>query len=197
MAHLNVEIKARAGQPERVRAELLRRGARFAGIDRQTDTYFHVPDGRLKLREGTIENSLIFYERADTAGPKASQVRLCPLEPGNSAEVPAGPRSQTPRTSSLREVLQAALGTFRIVEKVREIYFIDNVKFHIDEVPGLGSFVEIEAIDLDGRADESSLRAQCVDYIAVLGIAAEELEARSYSDLLADRHQPRVPHRCT
>jgi len=53
---------------------------------------------------------------------------------------------------------------------------------HVDEVPGLGAFVEIEAIDLDGSRGEPMLRAQCEEWRARLSIADEDLLAHSYSD---------------
>lgn len=165
---LNVEIKARLANPERVRAKLQSLGADFRGSDLQTDTYFNCPNGRLKLREGNIENSLIYYLRGDVAGPRQSLVKL--------ARVPAG--------TDLRCVLSGALGVKTEVKKTREIYFIGNVKFHIDIVDGLGGFCEIEAIDDSHAPDREKLLAQCQHYMAELGIRADELIDRSYSDLL-------------
>lgn len=69
MAHTNVEIKARCCNPGRIRNILTGKNADFMGTDHQTDTYFKVSQGRLKLREGDIENALIFYNRPDEAGP--------------------------------------------------------------------------------------------------------------------------------
>src|SRR3989344_860785 len=131
MPHLNVEIKARCNNHEKIRGILISKDADFKGIDHQIDTYFKVPDGRLKLREGNIENYLIFYEREDKEGPKQSNVNLFEVQPN----------------SPLKDILTNALGILAVVDKQREIYFIDNVKFHIDTVKNLGTFVEIEAID--------------------------------------------------
>lgn len=170
MHHINVEIKARCDDLVRVRDRLTARDADFIGEDHQIDTYFQVPDGRLKLREGTIETALIFYQRADQAGPKSSDVRR--YEPGEAAD--------------LKRVLTQALGVEVVVDKRREIYFIDNIKFHLDRVDELGTFVEIEAIGEDATADESHLREQCAEYMDVLGIASENLVASSYSDLHLD-----------
>ena len=148
MAHVNVEIKAACDEPARIRRILRSRGADFRGIDHQVDTYFRVPNGRLKLREGNIENSLIHYDRADEPGPKEARVWLCRLRPD----------------PALRELLSRALGVRTVVRKTREIYFIDNVKFHIDDVEGLGGFVEIEAIDLAGALGREAMHAQCREY---------------------------------
>lgn len=134
MSITNIEIKARSNKQDAIRELLLKEGAEFRGTDHQTDTYFRVPEGRLKLREGNIENQLIHYRRANQEGPKQADVLLFPSVPG----------------SGLKEILTAALGILVVVDKEREIYFIGNVKFHIDHVKGLGSFVEIEAIDKEG-----------------------------------------------
>lgn len=165
---INSEIKARCNNHARVRDYLVSRGADFKGIDHQIDTYFNVVKGRLKLREGSIENNLIFYERNDDAGPKQAVITLSAIEQG----------------SSIRVVLEKALGTKVVVDKKREIYFIDNVKFHIDTVKKLGTFIEIEAIDWNGKIGAKKLRTQCEYYANELGIAKKDMVKGSYSDLL-------------
>ncbi len=169
MSHNNIEIKARCADPAFIRAYLQQQQARFVGTDEQTDTYFHVPNGRLKLRQGPIENALIFYKRENKAGPKLSEVKLF--------QVPA-------ESDVLKEVLTQANGIKVIVKKRRAIYFIDNVKFHIDEVEGLGSFVEIEAIDTDGSLGLEKINQQCHYYLQAFQIPETDLLTHSYSDLL-------------
>lgn len=169
MSLLNVEIKARCADPVRIRRLLMERNARFIGEDRQVDTYFHVASGRLKLREGTIERALIHYQRDDRPGPKRSEVMLYDPGPGDT----------------LKALLTRALGVWVVVDKRREIYFIDTVKFHLDQVEGLGAFVEIEAIDETGAIGEEKLRTQCEQYMTLFQIRPEDLDSGSYSDLLA------------
>lgn len=137
---INIEIKARCSDHERVRKILKSQNAVFIGTDHQVDTYFKVQHGRLKLREGNIENSLIFYAREDIEGPKKSEVILIPNPP-----------------PLLKDLLSKALGILVVVDKEREIYFIDNVKFHLDTVEDIGAFVEIEAQDNDGGIGVSKL----------------------------------------
>ena len=172
--HLNVEIKARCSDPDAVRSYLISHQAEFKGTDHQTDTYFNVQRGRLKLRQGNIENSLIHYERSNQAGPKASSVNMMKLTDG----------------TALHSILSSALGIKTEVKKKREIYFIDNVKFHIDEVDELGSFVEIEAIDYDGSFGEEKIRQQCEYYVKELQIQAGDLLTHSYSDMLLAKAKP-------
>jgi adenylate cyclase, class 2 len=170
MRKINLEIKARCGNPEVVRDVLRERQAKFAGLDQQRDTYFRVPAGRLKLRQGNIENALIYYRRPDQAGPKESDVLLHPVTAGDE----------------LRALLTAALGVLVTVEKRREIYYVGNVKFHLDQVSGLGGFVEIEACG-EPDASRDALLAQCREYMRLLHIADSDLIDRSYSDLLLEK----------
>ncbi len=167
---LNVEIKARTVDPHSVRRKLRTRGARYEGLDRQIDTYFKVARGRLKLRQGNIENSLIHYERPDDPSLRRSDVVLY----------------RTAAASMLHNVLTASLDVDVVVEKHRHIYFLDNVKVHVDFVPSLGHFVEIEAIDEEGSFSEAHLRGQCRALMTALGVEERDLVAESYSDLLRE-----------
>lgn len=169
MSHINIEIKAKCDHPEKVEAFLLSNDARFVGLDHQKDTYFNVPVGRLKLRQGNIENSLIFYHRPDQEGPKQSDFSLSKVTDGSATE----------------QLLEKALGIKVVVEKNRKIFFIDNVKFHLDEVPGLGSFVEIEAGNLSDPAKTIEvLRDQCDYYMKAFDISEKDLIHHSYSDMI-------------
>jgi predicted adenylyl cyclase CyaB len=76
------------------------------------------------------------------------------------------------------------MGIKVVVDKLRKIYFIENVKFHFDEVKGLGSFIEVEAIDQDGSIGIDPLKEQCAYYASLLSVAPEDYMAESYSDLL-------------
>ena len=168
MSFLNVEIKSRTSNPSAVRNYLLKNEADYKGTDQQTDTYFNVNNGRLKLREGNIETNLIFYERSTVPGPKSSQFNLVKVAD------PAG----------LKNALECSLGIKIVVRKEREIYYIKNVKFHIDNLPGLGDFFEIEAGNMLADLTQSELRQQCEFYLKELGIKKEDLISESYSDMI-------------
>jgi predicted adenylyl cyclase CyaB len=171
MKHLNIEIKARCEDLEHAREMLETQQASYIGLDHQIDTYFKVHSGRLKLREGNIERALIHYRRQDQAGPKKSLVKLFEIS----------------SDTVLKEILCDSLGKLVVVDKEREIYFIDNVKFHLDTVKDLGTFVEIEAIDEDGSIGEEELTRQCRSYMDLFHIQPEDLVQSSYSDLLLAR----------
>jgi adenylate cyclase class 2 len=166
MKRVNFEFKARLKDESRVRAALKQLRARYVGTDHQLDTYYRVPTGRLKVREGKIENALIFYQRSNTARPRRSSIELMLL----------------PRRNSLRAILSEALRPRVVVDKRREIFFVGNVKIHLDRVRGLGKFVEVEAITRTGRLQRARSQARRIQKL--FGIAPGDIVARSYSDMV-------------
>jgi len=165
---INVEIKAYCNDPNFVRDQLKSLGADFEGTDHQIDTYFITNRGRLKLREGNIENNLIYYYRDDQVGPKVSDCIIC----------------TTDKNTGLKEILSKALGLLVVVDKIREIYYIENIKIHIDQVKDIGNFVEIEATDREGEFEEKELHAQCSELMNKFRIREVDLIPLSYSDMI-------------
>jgi predicted adenylyl cyclase CyaB len=94
---------------------------------------------------------------------------------------------ETKPGSPLKEILVKSVGILVEVDKLREIYFIENIKFHLDTVKDLGTFVEIEAIDSDGSIGKEKLMAQCSEYVKLFGISEKDLISVSYSDLLLEK----------
>ena len=166
--HINFEFKAKTNQLIDLENKLKTLQPKFIGQDHQIDTYFKTENGRLKLREGNIENALIHYTRTNTADAKQSDVTL--YSPSNS--------------KILKELLTKSNGIKVIVDKQRRIYFIDNVKFHFDEVKNLGTFIEVEAIDKDGSIGIDTLKEQCNFYINFFNIKPTDFIEHSYSDML-------------
>lgn len=167
----NYEFKARAEDIDKLERKLLDLNPLFRGEDHQTDTYFNLPSGRLKLREGNIENALILYDRPDVADSKQAEIVLYRHAPDNS----------------LKEILTKAFGIKVVVNKIRKIYFIDNVKFHFDNVDKLGTFIEVEAIDEAGEIPADQLKGQCDHYFSYFGLTITDYVSKSYSDLLLEK----------
>lgn len=166
----NFEFKARVENTRPYEEKLLSKNPLFKGIDHQVDTYFNVPHGRLKLREGNIENALIQYERENLAGSKLSRVVLYRHLPD----------------PALKQILTKQFGIKAVVDKHRKIYFIDNVKFHFDQVEGLGQFLEVEAIDSEDRFSTEELKELCDGYFRFFELKDSAIQDRSYSDMLLD-----------
>lgn len=167
---VNFEFKARVDDPGEMEARLITLGPDFRGEDHQTDTYFNVSNGRMKLREGNIENSLIHYERKNTSGAKQSDVLLYHHNPDKA----------------LKDILVKALGVKAVVDKRRRIYFIGNVKFHFDRVNQLGTFIEVEAIDSTGEIGIEKLKEQCNHYAEFFRLSDKDYVDRSYSDMILE-----------
>ena len=168
MTHLNIEFKAKANDIKALEEKLLTLNPSFIGEDHQKDTYYNVVDGRLKLREGNIENALIWYKREDVAAAKQSDILLYKHAPDDA----------------LKKILLKLHGIKVVVDKIRKIYFVDNVKFHFDRVEGLGTFIEVEAIDDNGSIGIEKLKNQCSYYIDFFEIKEEDFMKKSYSDML-------------
>ncbi len=173
MAHVNVELKARDPDPETTAARCLSLGARDRGVLEQRDTYFTARCGRLKLREQAgAASELIAYRRDDDAqASESSYVR---------APVPAG--------DELAEALDTALGTVVVVVKRRRLLTWQGVRIHLDEVQGLGAFVELEAV-LPEAGDLATAREKVARLRAELEIPEEALVSVGYSDLLLEGPQ--------
>src|ERR687897_1156072 len=168
----NVELKARDPDPARSLERALALGAEDRGEIRQRDTYFARARGRVKLRELETRGSpswdeLIEYSRADSADARTSTYQRVPV-------ADAAP---------LREALEAAYGTLVTVTKRRRLLLWQGVRIHLDEVEGLGSYLELEAV-ADPDSDLSGEREKVERLRAELGIEDANLVGASYSDLL-------------
>jgi homotetrameric cytidine deaminase len=170
MPQLNVELKARDPDPARTLERALALGAEDRGELVQRDTYFGGVRGRLKLREqepGGAE--LIAYERPDDPEPEVSDYTLAPV--GDP--------------EALREALDRSLGTVVVVAKRRRLLLWDGVRIHLDDVEGLGTFLEFEAVAAPG-SDLTADRAKVERLRAELAVADDALVAGGYADLLLD-----------
>lgn len=164
----NIELKARLADLETARKVAEAIATDRLGTQRQVDTYFHCPHGRLKLREiEGLPAQLVWYARPDQPGPKASDYLLVPVS--------------DPET--LEAALSAAWGVRCVVKKRREILLYHNVRIHLDDVAGLGRFLEFEAV-LGPETDDAEGRAQLDWLIEKFAIAAADLLEGSYADLL-------------
>jgi homotetrameric cytidine deaminase len=166
----NVELKAIDPDPDATLERALAAGARDQGVLVQRDTYFGAPRGRLKLREEEPgEAHLIAYERADEAAARTSAYRVAPV---------AAPRE-------LRAALEAALGVTQVVDKRRRLLLWESVRIHLDDVDGLGRFVELEAV-AGGESDLGREHEQVRMLSEILGIGAGSIQTGSYADALAE-----------
>jgi len=167
----NIEIKARIASIEAM--HLIAAALADSGPTpiAQDDTFFACDAGRLKLRDfDDGRGELIFYRRADDAGPKTSfYVRSPTLDP-----------------AGLRDALALAYGVVGRVRKARTLCLVGRTRIHLDRVEGLGDFLELEVVLRDGEAAEAGVAEAC-ELMARLGVEPSALVEGAYVDLLAAR----------
>jgi len=165
----NIELKARLSSLDEARKIAERVATERRGTMRQVDTYFHCTSGRLKLREidGAAMAELIWYARDDRAEARGSDYRIAPI----------------PQPRALVEALKSAVGIRLVVDKRRELFLHHNVRIHLDEVAGLGMFLEFEAV-LGPTVDDRRGAEQVAWLREQFGLSDEQIVSCSYSDLL-------------
>jgi predicted adenylyl cyclase CyaB len=167
----NIEIKARAADlaQTELRARTLADQGPFELA--QDDTFFVCASGRLKLRElAPDQGELIFYRRADVPGPKLSEYTMV--------------ATSTP--AQLRALLTEAFGVLGRVRKRRRLYLAGQTRIHLDQVEGLGSFVELEVV-LDDHQTPADGEAVAERLLTRLGVANADLVSGAYIDHLLRR----------
>ncbi len=165
---VNIEIKARA----RNFPDLARRAEELsdspAQLIPQEDTFFNTARGRLKLRQLSPDRGqLVYYERKDASGPKRSDYLL----------------AETTNPSALKAALTAALGVRGVIRKKRTLYLAGQTRIHLDEVEGLGNFMELEVVL---RPEQSDAEGQAIvsDLMKRLGVQEQDLIEGAYMDIL-------------
>jgi adenylate cyclase, class 2 len=167
----NIEVKARYPDLSRAREVCHRLNAHFEGILNQTDTYFATTRGRLKLRQINNEQAeLILYVRPNEASARKSLYTVTPV---------ADAKLELERLGTESKLLCT-------VRKRRELYLWHNVRIHLDEVDGLGNFIELEGV-VSPQADEQISRQHVDRLVAEFNITDANQLGVSYSDLLMAR----------
>ena len=164
----NIEIKAEVKDTKKLRA-LIEKLSEVPGTGiSQEDTFFHTTRGRLKLRTLSPEHGeLIYYERDDVSGPKRSNYLVYTTSDPNS----------------LKATLSASLGIRGVVRKQRSLYQVGQTRIHLDEVEGLGTFLELEVVLNPGQSEEKGATI-AAELMAQLGIPESDLLEVAYIDLL-------------
>jgi adenylate cyclase, class 2 len=166
----NIELKAVDADPAATERACRELGASDAGTLAQRDTYFVVSRGLLKLRENTEAGTgeLIFYLRAREAGLRSSSYWRAP------ASDPA----------AWRGLLTAAHGVVGVVTKRRRLYLFRNVRIHLDDVEGLGPFIELESVLAEAGRESADEARALAEVVEALGLVGRETIADGYLALL-------------
>ncbi len=173
----NVEIKARLTDPAKTRAIASRLSAAEPEHIHQHDVFFKSRRGRLKLRmfaDGTGE--LILYHRPDTPSAKLSDYQI----------------ARTPDAGTLLDILKQTAAVVGEVRKNRLLFLIGQTRVHIDQVEGLGDFLEFEVVLGPGQDQAEGTRI-ANQLLEAFEIDAAQLVAAAYVDLIAGA--PGIPGR--
>jgi len=164
----NIEIKARVRNFDALRSRAETLSDTPVQVIPQEDTFFLTPKGRLKLRQLAPDRAqLVYYERPDQDGPKRSTYHI--FETGDP--------------ENLKTTLSMALGVRGIVRKTRFLYLVGQTRLHLDEVEGLGQFMELEVV-LHPEQTDAEGEAIAGDLMARLGIREDDLLKVAYMDLI-------------
>lgn len=163
----NIEIKAYLQTTDSLRERLEELADEGPATLEQEDVFFHSSAGRLKLRKSPSAAELIYYERPDQREPVESQYMKTPFEDASEIEA----------------ILSIALGVRGTVRKRRDLYRIGQTRVHVDDVDGLGSFLELE-VELSGGQSPEQGEAIALELMHKLGVKRDDLVAEAYIDLL-------------
>lgn len=164
----NIEIKAHARDFSGIQSRAEELSDTPAEVIVQEDTFFNAPQGRLKLRILAGEKGqLIYYTRPDQEGPKRSDYHIF----------------QTEDPESLKRVLALAYGVRGVVRKTRYLYRVGQTRVHLDDVEGLGQFMELEVVMQEGQSDAEG-QAIAEGLMEHLGVDRSDLLEGAYMDLL-------------
>lgn len=164
----NIEIKARVRDAAQIRARAASLSDVPVELIPQEDTFFNVPQGRLKLRVlAPDRGQLIYYRRSDQGGPKRSDYHI----------------AETADPDSLKHVLDLAYGIRGVVKKTRYLYLVGQTRIHVDDVEGLGQFMELEVVLREGQGDAEG-EAIAEDLMTSLGVKRADLIEGAYMDMI-------------
>jgi adenylate cyclase, class 2 len=124
----NLELKIKLKSFQQIEDLLTGHKVQFRGMLKQKDIYFKVKSGLLKLRIEHGTYTLIRYLR-DEKGKRWSNYELLYLH-GKDPE----------------KYLRHLFDIETIVEKRRKLYLWKDTRIHLDNVKGLGKFLELETL---------------------------------------------------
>ena len=167
----NIEIKARVRNFEEIRQRAEKLSDIPLQVIPQEDIFFNTEMGRLKLRVFAPERGqLIFYARPDQEGPKRSDYHIY----------------ETADPENLKRVLELTYGIRGVVRKTRYLYIVGQTRVHLDDVEGLGQFMELEVVMQVGQSDAEG-QAIAEGLMTGLGVERSDLLEGAYLDLLESR----------
>ncbi|MDD4803922.1 MAG: class IV adenylate cyclase [Candidatus Paceibacterota bacterium] len=166
----NFEIKINIQSLDVIEKNLKRIGATYKYDMHQIDHYFGVGVFKEKIREiDNKEIQKISYHRNEISGKKESNYSIKKI---NKEE---------------KEKILNEENILCVVEKIRKFWIYKNTRVHLDNVFGLGHFLELETVIKDITQEEGLVEFK--DVLKILKIDIKESVACSYSDLILNNQK--------
>ncbi|KAI1718409.1 CYTH domain-containing protein [Ditylenchus destructor] len=143
-SYKTVTLKARVDDVEQMESAIFHLTESMGYLRFSQDIYFDVPFGQMKLRikqPGQDRGELISYKQTNNIGPNFSESRV----------------TEVHGVQRLRNTLALSLTELGTISKKRRIYVKENIHVNLDEVEGLGCFLDID-IHSNGRKTEEVLK---------------------------------------
>jgi adenylate cyclase class 2 len=171
---IEVELKYRSPGNEKIEKALVRLGAKQISNGPMEDIYFAHPsrdfgktDEALRLRKREDGAELIYKgPRIHADGAKArEEITL---------------KTDNPLTIQ-RIVERLGFKEFYVLKKTRTSFLLDKLRVDIDDVEGLGEFVELEVLT------ESPERSKQLLELARAELGLEKLEPKTYLEMIIEK----------
>jgi adenylate cyclase, class 2 len=163
---LNLELKVKLSSHKEVKNLLKKIEADSIKTLNQKDIYYKIKNGLLKLRIENGQQSIIKYLRNEKGKDRFSDFEVLHFSTGDAEKF-------------FKELFKIET----TVEKKRKLYMYDNTRIHLDEVQGLGSYLELETLVINGKADAKKRFKKIIGLLAL----NKYVEIRkSYRDLMLE-----------
>ena len=164
----NIELKTKYPDLKLAEQKAVELDAKFVWCKKQVDSYFKVPNGRLKLREAEGEaTELISYFRDNKYEGRESNYHLLKIKEGKQ----------------IKQMLTGTIGLLAVVKKKRKLYIYENIRIHLDEVEKLGNFLEFEGV-IYSSGEITGTKKRLKYLTEYFDIKKKRLVKYSYSDLI-------------
>lgn len=168
----NIELKIKVKNFKTIEKPLKLLGAIKHGVLNQKDTYLNCSKGRFKMRETNNKIfELIYYKRLDKMTNKLSKYSIVSLD--------------RTRFKQLEVILETSIGIKAVVLKSRILWLFKNTRIHLDDVKGLGKFLELETVLKKIKKPEGE--KECLEICKLLELNEFQKIKESYSDFLSEQ----------
>ncbi len=165
----NLELKLKLKSHDSIKKILKNVKADYQGVLNQKDVYYKNKQSLLKLRIENGKECLIKYNRDEKGKKRWSDFDILYFEQGN-----------------VEKFLSELFKITAVVEKKRLLYKILNTRIHLDNVKGLGYFLELETLVFNNKKDAQNRFEKVKE---LLNLDTKNQIRKSYKDLILEKNK--------